>query len=298
MERCETIWTKDGREMELCLYQPAIENQQVIVIGQHVTMERKEYGQLAGYLSEKGYVVITFSYRGIGNSESVVKEGRKSTMKHWATQDLNGALLFAKNRFPQMELILLAHGVSGEIAGIAPASSYINRLILVNSALTCSRLRPFHIRLYLWAISLIAPLLIFWYGYFPGKKIGYLSDIPKGVLKEWAGWCSNSNGLFDDFPDNNYCRLKIPLLALSFSGSAYMNTRAISTLLARYENAQIQWYHLSPALFGQQRLSMNDFFTATTGETLWDVVDSWLQSRENYVGYFNQQDKFSPLTKI
>ena len=230
----ETIRTKDGTKLALTLYLPTTENNHVVVIGSGITMKQEEYQGLASYLTGKGYVVITFDYRGMGDSGPACTTGFDATMTQWAMQDLDGALLYAKNRFVKKELIFLAHGISGEIAGIAPASGYINRMILINSALTCWRLRPFQAQIGIGMIKLIAPVLLMLYGYFPGKKINHLGNVPKSVMKELIGWCNNSNGLFDEFPDNNYCRLNIPILAISFSGDPYTPAKAVAALLSRY----------------------------------------------------------------
>lgn len=290
----ETIKTKDGTLLALTLYLPRTENNHVVVIGSGITMKQEGYKTLAGYLTEKGYVVITFDYRGMGDSGPACTTGFDATMKQWAMQDLNGALLYAKNRFVKKELIFLAHGISGEIAGIAPASGYINRMVLINSALTCWRLRPLRARIGIGMIKLVAPVLLLLYGYFPGRRFRYINNIPKTVMKELIGWCNNSNGLFDEFPDNNYCRLNIPLLAISFSGDAYMPAKAVTALLSRYSNAQIRWLHLSPDEFPAGRIGDNGFFLSDSSVVLWEMLDNWLQSSGSYNGYFNQEEKQVP----
>ncbi|WP_336515098.1 hypothetical protein [Pollutibacter soli] len=294
MAHTEMVKTRDGREMGISIFNPQKENNSVIVIGQGVMMHQSDYNVFAEFLSKSGYPVITFSYRGLDESYWLGPEKANAGMKHWALQDLNTALLFAKQHFPKKEIIFLAHGISGEIAGIAPASTYINRMIMISAGLTCAKLRPWRVRMRLSVMKKLITLLLFFYGYFPGKRIRYLTNIPGGVMRDWVGWCNSENGLFDEFPDNNYCRLRIPLLSISFEGNSDIPLKAIRALLARYSAARIRWMHLPDTLLSDTPNDENAFFNAKFPENLWKMIGDWLESEASYNGYFNQEEKLAP----
>ncbi len=280
--------------MMISIFRPESENNHMIVIGQGAMMEQSLYNNFADFLAGSGYTIISFSYRGLDKPEWLMKKKAEVSIMHWAMQDLDAALLFARHRYPAKELIFLAHGLSGEIAGISAASTYINRMIMISSGLTCSRLRPLRIRILLFLMKRILPVLIFLFGYYPGKKLRYLTDLPAGVIREWSSWCSNENGLFDDFPDNNYCRLRIPVLSISFAGNPFLPEAAIRALLSRYSNANIRWVNLPKTSLKNTGNDENAFFASEEPAEFWNLIRVWLESEASYNGYFNQQEKMLP----
>ena len=158
-----------------------------------------------------------------------------------------------KKDFPNRELIFIGHGVGGELVGLAQASQYISKLVLVSSALSCKKLWSWKGRMRIFIMKTIARITNRWVGYFPGKRLGFLRDLPKDVVHEWADWCDHPNGLFDLFPDNNYRKLQIRLLAFSFSDDWLTPDKGVEGLLQYFSNASITWYHVHPHNQGSKK---------------------------------------------
>ena len=118
------------------------------------------------------------------------------------------------------------------------------------------------------------------FGYFPGKTVNVYGNLPKGVIYEWVSWCDNPNGLFDSFPDNNYRKLNLPILAFSFSDDWHCPPRAVKELLSRFENSEITWYHMKPAEIGMKKIGHIDFFYPAMKNTLWEKMLQWLNKDE------------------
>jgi predicted alpha/beta hydrolase len=119
-----------------------------------------------------------------------------------------------------------------------------------------------------------------WFGYFPGKRIGLPSDMPGGVVHQWANWCNNPNGLFDTFPDNNYRKLQVPLLAFSFSDDWHCPPQAVQELLNRFANAVTTWHHIRPAEIGVKKIGHTGFFDQRMRTTLWLQLLHWLNKED------------------
>ena len=122
------------------------------------------------------------------------------------------------------------------------------------------------------------------FGYFPGKTVNIYGNLPRGVIYEWASWCDNPNGLFDSFPDNNYRKLNLPILAFSFSDDWHCPPRAVTELLSRFENSAITWYHMKPVEIGMKKIGHNDFFYSMMKSTLWENLLQWLNKDEKKPG--------------
>lgn len=281
MMRSEILRTRDGKKLALTIYQPAKENNSLLVIGGSVHTTQEQYRDLARYLVDLHYTVITFDYRGMGSSIGAGIRNNPARLHQWARQDLDAVLLFAKNNHPEKELIFLAHGVSGELTGLAAASQFINRIVLINSSLTCAALWPMRGRIRKAIIKLFIPLLNTLFGYFPAIRWLSLPRLPRGVMSEWAHWCNHRNGVFAVYPDNNYRKLQVPILSLSFSDDPNAPPAAVTALHDHFSNAAITWYHLAPADQGLSRIGHSGFFFKRPDDGLWMKLLGWLDEPGN-----------------
>ena len=274
------IRTNDGTRISLNTYSPAFSNGKLIIIAPGIGLIQDFYEPFAGYLCEHGFTVITFDYRGVGSSAPENLKGFKANMHQWAVQDTNAVLINVKQQYSTQEIIYFGHCIGGEIIGLAPASQYIHRMVLISSALSCARLFPINNRIKIAGLKTLARISSWIYGYFPGKRFYIFDDLPKGVVHEWANWCDKSNGLFDLFPDNNYRKLNVPILAFTFSDDWHTPPDAVKELLNKFENATITWYHLKPRDIGLKKIGHNDFFHLTMKTTLWKTVLAWVNGDE------------------
>lgn len=265
----EIIRTRDGNKLMLSVFKPEKENNSIIVIGPSAYCTQDAYRDLALFLIDLQYTVITFDYR----------NQRSAQLHQWARLDLDAVLLFAKNTHPEKELIFLAHGISGELTGLAAASQYISRLVLINSALTCAALWPLRGRIKKAITKAAVPVLRFFFGYSLTVRWMSLPRLPKGVIMEWFNWCSRTNGVFDVFPDNNYRKLQVPLLSMSFADDFNSPHKAVTTLLSYFSGAAITWFHTGPDDHGLSKIGHSGFFQKREEDVLWNKLLTWLNEK-------------------
>jgi predicted alpha/beta hydrolase len=241
---------------------------------------QKFYHDIACFFSENKFTVLTFDFRGTGDSAPTALKGFKANLENWAQQDLDAVLCYAKNQFPKQELIFLGHGIGGEILGLAPASQFINRIVLVSCALSCTRLRRWREKLWIGVMKAFVKTISWLFGYFPGKELGVLNNLPKGVMYEWIDWCNNANGLFDDFPDHNYRKLQVPLLTFSFSDDWRSQESGVKALLEHFTSAYITWYHIAPKQIGKKRIGHSGFFKLSSKKRMWWPLLNWINDKK------------------
>jgi predicted alpha/beta hydrolase len=276
----ETIKTKDGKKIRARVYVPEEEAKGVIVISPSATVTQEFYFDIACFFREHNFAVISFDFRGTGDSAPLALKGFEASLANWALQDTDAVLRHTKNQFPKHELIFLGHGIGGEITGLAPASQFINRIILVGSGLSCSRVRRLKERVWIDVIKNFIKLTSWLLGYFPGKGLRVLTNLPKGVVYEWIDWCDNENGLFDDFSDHNYRRLEIPLLAFSFSDDWRSQERGVQALLEHFGSAFITWHHVNPKQLNKRRIGHSGFFKARFEKIFWEQILNWINDEK------------------
>jgi len=289
MRSDNTIRTNDGTRIWISFYEPQQPNEKIIVIAPGVGMTQEYYHLVALFFEQLGFIVVTFDYRGMGRSAPEKLNGYEANMHQWAVQDINAVLLHVKQNHPGREIIYIGHCMGGEIIGLAPASQYVNKIVLVSSALTCEKLYPWNRRVLL-KYSKIKSRFISWIlGYAPANKKRQRQRIPRGVYKQLANWCDNPNGLFDAFPDNNYRKINVPLLAYTFTDDWYCPPKAVKELLGHFANASITWYHLRPKDIGLKQVGHIDFFNASMRSHLWPSLLGWINKDDGILS----TEKFS-----
>lgn len=288
MQTTIEIRTKDGSKIFGTVFNPKKKNGYTIVVGSAIGVSKEFYFFFASFFKKLGYTVITFDYRGIGQSAPLHLKGFEANMHQWATQDLDAVLLYARNNYPDKEIIYVGHCISGEIIGLAQASQYISKMILVSSSLSHKRLRPLKDRIRMSIIKLFIPVLNKLLGYYPARLFKKFTDIPKGVMYQWSEWSSSTNGLFDTFPESNYQKLEIPILVYTFKDDWYCRPDAVKELLDRFDKADLSWHHINPKTLGIKKVGHIGFFHLSMRRTLWTELSEWLIEKEHHYGLVNE----------
>lgn len=282
----DILRTRDGWSIGIRLFHPKADGiGKVVVVGPGAGIDQTFYAPFARYLSGKGFTVLTFDYRGVGASASAAASRRRITLRNWAQQDLNAVLLYARNTFAGQELILVGHGCSGSVAGLAPASEIVDRIVLVSSALLSWRLFPLNRMPGIALYKMLVPLLATWRETLPGRWLGLGSELPAGVMRELMAWCNYPNGLFDVFPDNNYRKMRVPLLAFSFTDDWFSPPRAVAALLSYFSTSKPEWLHLQPETLSRTNVGHSGFFEPASVD-LWRSMLFWIEAPAPVKNYF------------
>ena len=277
-ENIKLIKAKDGTAIHQTTFTPEKGSNSVVLIGASGVVNQTYYRCFANYLAERNFTVITFDYRGVGASKTQPLKGYYATLSQWGKLDLDAIILNIKNQYPKQEIIFIGHQISGEIVGLAPSFQFINRIVLVGSGLSYWRFWPFKHRLRIQLIKLIGPILSKIYGYFPGKKLRFLQDLPSEVVLEWTNMCNYSKGLFEVLTGKNHNLFLGSLLSYRFSDDLFAPPKAVEALLEQFPNAQIEEKNFSPAQLDLDRISHLGFFKFKSEKPLWRDLVHWLNN--------------------
>ena len=282
MKEKRTIRTKDGRSISATCFLPGTAIGSSIILAPAAQVVQQDYEAFAVFYQQLGYTVVTFDYRGVGESAPAKLKGFDAGLQQWAVHDIDAIIRFTRTSFPLHELIYIGHGIGGELIGLAQASQYISKLVLIGSSLSCKKLWSWKGRLRITVMKTIVRLTNKWFGYFPGKRLGFMRDLPKGVAHEWANWCNNPNGLFDVFPENNYRKLQLPLLAVSFSNDWMTPETAVKGLLSYFSGASITWHQIDPHNQGLKKTKCYCFFAPAMKSITWGILLQWLNDKPTH----------------
>lgn len=246
------------------------------------------YRRFATFLAEAGIPVLTYDYRGIGESRPRALRGFRAAIEDWAEYDCGGAIAWLRERYPRAEMIGIAHSIAALIVGGAPNSAEQARLVLVGGH--TGYYGDYHPRYRLPMTAVwhgLMPALTLLLGYFPARRLGLGEDLPGRMALQWG--TRRSPDLRPTGTGPAYERvqtlldrcaaLQRPALVISISDDAFATVGGVKRLLSYYPRLfPLQYIEYSPADAGTRRIGHFGFFTRRAGAALWPRLLAHLDS--------------------
>jgi len=271
------VGAADGATVAVRLFEPARSPQGTLVVHGATAAPQRYYARFAEHVATRGWRVITYDYRGVGRSRPASLRGFEATMRDWAELDARAVLAWAARRFPGPRASI-GHSFGGQLVGLIDEAHAVDRAIMVGSQLGYYRHWRGGARIKLGAIWLgLVPALTATFGYLPGRA-GLGEDLPRGVAREWATWCTSPNYLLDhvDGAAERMARFDAPTLFYSFTDDEFAPQGAVDALLERLPGAPLTHRRISPADLGLDRIGHFGFFRPEHRDTLWDEALDFL----------------------
>jgi predicted alpha/beta hydrolase len=145
------------------------------------------YHRYARWLADAGFAVLTYDYGGIGASRSDNMRTCGYRWQDWGERDFPAAAGAAQRMAPGVRLMVVGHSFGGFIPGMSEAGADVERMLTVGAQYAFWRdyQASTRARLFLkW--HFVMPLLSTICGFFPGRYLKWLEDLPKGVALQWA----------------------------------------------------------------------------------------------------------------
>lgn len=252
-----------------------------VVLAPATAVHRRYYSPFARFLAVRGFDVLSFDYRGMGDSRALAGEGSLSVrMSDWGALDMGAALDWASEVCPGTAPLVVGHSAGGQLVGLGRGSRPLGGVLAVAAPSGAHRHWPVPWRqlvgLY-WRFAV--PGLVACYGRLPGWA-GVGTALPGGVAREWARWCLSPRYLLDHLDAagrSGYSDLEAPILALSFEGDFYAPRPAVEAWLGFFPSSRRTHRHVERAERG--RVGHFGFFHERFRETLWQEAAAWLESR-------------------
>ena len=273
----------DGFLLGATLYLPRGARSHAVLINSATAVPRRIYRGFASYLAGRGCAVLTYDYRGTGDSRPKSLAGFPATMADWAALDVSAAVDWMRARYPAMPLGFVGHSFGGQALGLIPSNAEVSRALLVAAQAGTWRLMssPERYRVYALLACVGVPLTHA-LGYAPGR-VGLGLDLPKGVFLEWARWVASDRYFFDDSRLRalaNFPRYRGALRALSFSDDPWATEAAVEMLCAGFTSIRPDIHVIAPAEAGARKIGHFGFFRPQHRDTLWRGAAEWIQKSD------------------
>lgn len=240
-----------------------------VLISPAMATRSRYYAPLAEWLRARGFTTYVFDYQGYGASARTPLREVRADFLTWGD---DAALVADRVRADcgDLPLTWLGHSLGGQLLAFTSTGA-VDAAVIVASGTGYWRDAEGRDRLLaplLWYV--VAPVLTRVCGYYPGRAISLLGDIPGPVMRQWGSWCRNPGYMLGVHPElrSMFARFRGPLVSLSFTDDATMSTTATRRLESWYTGAELDQRRIEPADVGRQRIGHMGLFHR-------DATDLW-----------------------
>jgi predicted alpha/beta hydrolase len=281
-----TITADDGRELHATWFEPtgSADDEPIggaigtVVLAPAMATPAAYYAAFATWLAANGYRTLTFDLRGM-ESVAAMKAEDADVLRWFG--DMADALDHVLDEAGDLPVTWVGHSLGGQAIAFVDHSR-LARIVTVASGTGYWRLNAPAIR---WRAPLlwlgIAPLASRVAGYYPGRSLRILDNVPAGVMRQWGRWCMHEDYLGVDVPHAaaRFASVTTPMTVLSFTDDELMSQASIADLHDRFVNADQVHQRYSPAQLEVLKMGHHGFFRARH-QDLWDeLVLPYLASR-------------------
>ena len=270
----QKLLTSDGVEISARFYGENSSSKGAVLVVPAMGTPQFYYEPFATWLASQGYTVGTFDYRGIGASRSGRLAGFRADILDWARLDCAAALDALAVHAPTAPLFWIGHSLGGQILPFVPNHARLSKAVMIASGSGYWRENAAPARRYvLWLWYVVAPLAVALCGYFPGKALRKVGDLPKGVMMQWRRWCLHPQYALGDGEETRaqFAAVKTRIVALSFQDDEYLSFRSMESLQSFYANASVSIKRITPKDVGHKRIGHFGFFRAQFERALWST---------------------------
>ena len=275
-----TLQVDGAVPLALRVYEPDGAARASVVIGGAMGVRQSFYEPFALWLAGQGFRVTTFDDRGHGDSLQGPMRAVKADLFDWA-RDYEAVISAAKAALPARPLYLLGHSLGAQLPGLLQKPEQVDGLLSVaagsgywrDNAPQLKRIVP-----YFWWV--LVPLATRLCGYFPGRTLRKVGDLPAGVILQWRRWCLDprySVGAEGPAVAQSYGAVRFPVLAWSMADDELMTLRGTHNLVNLYANAERRVESITPGDVKARRIGHFGFFREQFQASLWPRAAAMLE---------------------
>ena len=154
-----------------------------VLINSATAVPRKLYSGFASYLAHRGCAVLTYDYRGTGDSRQKAVTGYnqprslvgfKASMADWAAKDIASSVQWMRERYGNLPLAYVGHSFGGQALGLLRNNKEISRALFIAAQAGYWKIMasPERYRIYAMLNAVIGP-----------DALPKLTNMPSGLMQ-------------------------------------------------------------------------------------------------------------------
>jgi len=260
-----------------------------VVLNPGVGIPSRSYRNFARFLAASGIPVLTYDYRGIGQSKPSSLRHFSATIEDWAEFDCAAAIDWLHSRCAHARLVGIGHSVGSLLFAGAPNSAKLASLIMIgaHTGFYGDYRRAYRLPMaVLW--HGVMPAFTRLFGYFPGRLLRLGDDIPKGVAMQWARRRTPIlRSSAAAFPIDRMQRLvkrfsqtQLDTLILTFTDDGFATEAGAARVRDYFPRLTVEHWLISPSQVGLKRIGHFGFFRQEARFSMWPKMVKYLTSAQ------------------
>ncbi|OEC91540.1 alpha/beta fold hydrolase [Acinetobacter sp. YK3] len=239
------------------------------------------YHAFAEWLNQQGYQVLSFDFRGIGESLHGPLKDSTASINDWGIYDIPAAIEALLNRTQAEKIIIVGHSAGGQLLGIASNYHKVAKVLAIAGSTG-------HVKGLKGKTKVLAPLMFnvifpvssFFKGYGATQFIGMGENLPKNVARQWAEFCSKpgyvmnaiGKSIFEDYHQQIQC----PITSFWATDDEIATHTNVKDLLRLYPNAETKLIELNPQQLGYKQIGHMLMFKKSH-QKIWPILENELR---------------------
>ena len=265
--------TYDSRH-NLVTTEPSTPARGVVLVMPAMATPARYYAAFATWLAERGLRAVVLEHR--GTADRAAMRAYDGDLLDWFDDARDVVDVVARQAGAEagdLPVSWVGHSLGTQMLPFVDHSQ-LSRVVSVASGTGWVGHLPGRMR---WTAPLlmrtVAPGAARVAGYYPGRSLRILGDMPAGVMRQWSRWCLDPAYLGVDVPDADdlFARVKTPMTVVSFSDDELMSAAATADLHDRFVNADQVRQRYTPAQLEVDQMGHHGFFRSRHAG-LWDEL--------------------------
>jgi predicted alpha/beta hydrolase len=267
--------TENNHHISTKFIDPAREIKAAVVIAPALGVDKAFYQDFALWLVDLGFRVVTFDYSFMDASSLDSYKNSEVTITDWATFDCKKVLETVHEQAQGKDIYWIGHSLGGQITAMIPNIHLVSKVITIASGSGYWRQNAAPLKYKVWFLwYFAAPALLKVLGYFPGKRLGMVGNLPFGVMSQWRKWCLHPEyflGVENKQIKDCYQNFNKPITSLSFSDDQLMSQENIRSLHRFFGKTNAKMQVIVPDKIGVSKVGHFGFFKDKFKSNLWEL---------------------------
>lgn len=270
------LTTPDGEVIAAHYLPPTGPARGAVVIAPAMGVAQAFYAAFADWLASRGFHALTFDFRGTFASRRRPLRQVDIDIVGWAERDASTALRALLERAPGLPVTWIGHSLGGQIVPLLADHGSLAKVVTIACGSGYWRENSPPLRRRAWIVWWLAvPLATPVFGYFPGRLLRMVHDLPRGVIRQWRRWCLDPDyavGAEGPAMAARFAAVRTPVTSLSFTDDDFMSERNTARLHASYTGAPVALRRFAPADLGVDKIGHFGAFRRAMQGPLWDAI--------------------------
>lgn len=270
------LYTSDQLPLSIKVFEPETSNGKLLLVNSATGVKQQIYFSFAKYLTQNGFTVITYDYRGIGESKPEEMRGFNASMRIWGTIDFKTITDFIQQEYPTYIKFCLGHSVGALILGMNDYSKNFAKFIFVGTQDAYLGNLTFPVAVAgLLGFGIALPIMTTFFGYFPAHRFGLGESLPKGVAFDWQTLILNKKStskLYEKIGENVSKKLNQNVFIIHAEDDTWVTQKGMQNLLKNvYPNLKTTYREIKISEAEKGEIGHVNYFRSYN-KNLWKIV--------------------------